>query len=653
MRRKVLVVEDDRAIRRGLVDALRFAGYETVDAADGEEGLAQALVPGIDLVLLDVLMPKRDGFSVLEELRRARPALPVIVLTAKGTEEDRVRGLKGGADDYVVKPFSANELLARVDAVLRRSPERPRSIGSFAIRGCTIDFERRELRFEDGAPRRPDRARGRDPPLPRREPRPRDRARRAARARLGHRAARPPHAHGRHARGAPPRAAARRSRRPEDHPDGAGARVHARARDRGHDRRGRAEPGRSFGACLALVGLALFWVTREVLDLERREAAARDDAHVQEADAARALADGLGARAGPGPGGGASASGASRPVAGWSGARPTRRPTAFRRVRSRSTRRASVEPRGRAVRRPPEAGPAAAGSGRGGHARVGARGGRASSDSGRSRRRRRRRRGAGGQARREVEAVLAAGGRRQEGGRRKRVDDAERKESAKDSGTLDALEGLDKNETGARRTAGVAASRQNGRRAGAQGPASSMSSSARGRSREQKEEATRRRRRRRRRRPARIRSRSGRRSRRRSSSRRTSTSRGRRWRNRSSRTPSRTSRVGMVTKRPGDRETLGWLGLAVTEPGPLEPRWLTGQTGKPELFLVRDDQEQGHAASRPSRVSGATGRSSRRGSSTNTRDLFVGRPARAGPERRRPGALARDDPGAVRAGATT
>jgi DNA-binding response OmpR family regulator len=150
MGRKVLVVEDDRAIRRGLVDALRFAGYDTTDAADGEEGLAQALVPGVDLVLLDVLMPKRDGFSVLEELRRSRPGLPVIVLTAKGAEEDRVRGLKGGADDYVVKPFSANELLARVDAVLRRSPERPRSIGTITISGRTIDFERREIRFTDG-----------------------------------------------------------------------------------------------------------------------------------------------------------------------------------------------------------------------------------------------------------------------------------------------------------------------------------------------------------------------------------------------------------------------------------------------------------------------------------------------------------------------
>ena len=180
------MVEDDRAIRRGLVDALRFAGYETVDAADGEEGLAQALVPGIDLVLLDVLMPKKRRVHASSRSSGARgPALPVIVLTAKGAEEDRVRGLKGGADDYVVKPFSANELLARVDAVLRRSPERPRSIGTIAILGRTIDFERREVRFEDGAPRRPDGARGRDPPLPRGEPRPRDRARRAPRSASG------------------------------------------------------------------------------------------------------------------------------------------------------------------------------------------------------------------------------------------------------------------------------------------------------------------------------------------------------------------------------------------------------------------------------------------------------------------------------------
>jgi DNA-binding response OmpR family regulator len=148
---RVLVVEDDPAIRRGLVDALRYACYEASGAADGEEGLRAALGRDVDLVLLDLLLPGRDGFSVLAEVRRARPTLPVIVLTARGAEEDRVRGLRGGADDYVVKPFGAKELLARVEAVLRRSAERPRAPGPLGIRGRTVDFERREVRFEGGA----------------------------------------------------------------------------------------------------------------------------------------------------------------------------------------------------------------------------------------------------------------------------------------------------------------------------------------------------------------------------------------------------------------------------------------------------------------------------------------------------------------------
>lgn len=146
LRGKILVVEDDAAIRRGVLDALKFGGYATIEASDGEAGLESALRAEIDLVLLDILMPKRDGFSVLEELRKVKPGLPVICLTAKGTEDDRVRGLQTGADDYVVKPFSAKELLARVEAVLRRSAERPQSISTLKIAGRTIDFERREVK---------------------------------------------------------------------------------------------------------------------------------------------------------------------------------------------------------------------------------------------------------------------------------------------------------------------------------------------------------------------------------------------------------------------------------------------------------------------------------------------------------------------------
>ncbi len=146
----LLIVEDDAAIRRGLVDALRFSGYTVSEAADGRAGLDAALAGAFDLVLLDILMPKMDGLAVLEELRRAKPALPVIFLTARGQEQDKVKGLKLGADDYVVKPFSVGELAARVEAVLRRSAERPSGVPRLVIAGRTIDFERREVSFADG-----------------------------------------------------------------------------------------------------------------------------------------------------------------------------------------------------------------------------------------------------------------------------------------------------------------------------------------------------------------------------------------------------------------------------------------------------------------------------------------------------------------------
>lgn len=147
---RVLVVEDDSAIRRGVRDALEFSGYGVLEAADGKEGLEVAGSAEIDIVLLDIYMPKRDGLSVLAELRRVRPALPVIFLTAKGEAEDRVRGLRLGADDYIVKPFNAGELLARVEAVLRRSAERPRPVHRLELEGRVVDFERREVSFADG-----------------------------------------------------------------------------------------------------------------------------------------------------------------------------------------------------------------------------------------------------------------------------------------------------------------------------------------------------------------------------------------------------------------------------------------------------------------------------------------------------------------------
>lgn len=146
----VVVVEDEEAIRRGIVDALKISGYEPVEAADGLAGLKAARHGGVDLVLLDLLLPKMDGLDVLSELRQTHAALPVIVLTARGSEEDRVRGLRAGADDYVVKPFSARELLARVEAVLRRSPERPRPVVKIQGGKTVVDCARREVCRPDG-----------------------------------------------------------------------------------------------------------------------------------------------------------------------------------------------------------------------------------------------------------------------------------------------------------------------------------------------------------------------------------------------------------------------------------------------------------------------------------------------------------------------
>ena len=147
--RKVLVIEDDRSIRRGIVDALDLSGYAVTEADNGNDGLEMALQADCDLVLLDLVLPRRGGLDILKEVRAARPTLPVIILTARGDESDRVAGLKLGADDYVVKPFSVKELLARVEAVLRRSAERPIDVAEVAFPGGTAHLQSREIRYDD------------------------------------------------------------------------------------------------------------------------------------------------------------------------------------------------------------------------------------------------------------------------------------------------------------------------------------------------------------------------------------------------------------------------------------------------------------------------------------------------------------------------
>jgi len=140
---RILIVEDEAPMRTALADTLADAGYRVLTAADGDEGLQRALDESPDLLLLDVMMPGRSGFSVCKELRSTGNASPVLMLTAKGQVEDRVTGLDVGADDYLVKPFSTRELLARVRALLRRSnPESESAIESLQLGDALIDFKK-------------------------------------------------------------------------------------------------------------------------------------------------------------------------------------------------------------------------------------------------------------------------------------------------------------------------------------------------------------------------------------------------------------------------------------------------------------------------------------------------------------------------------
>ena len=145
----ILTIEDDDAIRQGIVDALEFQKFQVLSAADGNAGFELAKGAEFDLMLLDLALPGMPGFDILTAIRKLRPTLPIIILTAKGQENDRIKGLNLGADDYVVKPFSIRELLARIQAVLRRTPSRPSNMPGVEIPGGFADFERQELRFVD------------------------------------------------------------------------------------------------------------------------------------------------------------------------------------------------------------------------------------------------------------------------------------------------------------------------------------------------------------------------------------------------------------------------------------------------------------------------------------------------------------------------
>lgn len=145
---RILVVEDDAALLNGLLDVLVFNGYDVKGIADGGQGLKTGLEERFDLILLDVMLPTLDGFSICKEIRRKAPGQGIIIITAKGAEDDVVTGFKCGADDYITKPFSLREVMVRVEAVLRRTGK---NLGDEEIhcRGIFFDGKNLTARFED------------------------------------------------------------------------------------------------------------------------------------------------------------------------------------------------------------------------------------------------------------------------------------------------------------------------------------------------------------------------------------------------------------------------------------------------------------------------------------------------------------------------
>ncbi len=145
MSARILIVEDEPALVLTLSDRLRAEGYELESAVTGNDGARRAREGSFDLILLDVALPGRSGFDVLRDLRQQRIDTPVVMLTARGQVVDRVLGLKLGADDYLPKPFDMMELVARVEAVLRRRAAVPTTAGSYAFGDVRVDFRRAEV----------------------------------------------------------------------------------------------------------------------------------------------------------------------------------------------------------------------------------------------------------------------------------------------------------------------------------------------------------------------------------------------------------------------------------------------------------------------------------------------------------------------------
>jgi DNA-binding response OmpR family regulator len=147
----ILLIEDEEAMLRGLRDAFEHHGYHVVTAEDGEAGLELVEKEQPDLIVLDVMLPGMDGFDVCRELRKRGFSAPILILTARGEEVDKVVGLEIGADDYITKPFSTRELLARVKAHLRRSAEKTVKLSEYKFGDVKVDFAKLKA-FKKGKP---------------------------------------------------------------------------------------------------------------------------------------------------------------------------------------------------------------------------------------------------------------------------------------------------------------------------------------------------------------------------------------------------------------------------------------------------------------------------------------------------------------------
>jgi len=150
MKKKILIIEDEEELIKGLKLNLALEGYDIIWSLDGEEGVSKALKEAPDLILLDIMLPKKDGLEVCRELRRQNVITPIIMLTAKSEEVDKVVGLEIGADDYITKPFSVRELLARVKAHLRRGEQKEKNVPSiFRFNDVEIDFNHFKVRRKE------------------------------------------------------------------------------------------------------------------------------------------------------------------------------------------------------------------------------------------------------------------------------------------------------------------------------------------------------------------------------------------------------------------------------------------------------------------------------------------------------------------------